>query len=1321
MTFEELKQHLMLQNQQFQLTTQTLDGAFQAFLSSYYFKLGKVLEIDNATLVHDDANQAVLLTGRSAFLEVPNLETEARFHLDSDSQPQVCIRYTLVKSWTQTDKWKFSNSFPYLPSEVISRLGSSEFEPLLDDLQFTQAHYYVSSAPCQATAYDLSLEPGISFASKIKPIGFLGVLENLLPDIQPVILSGSIVMLPDDTTLPLPSLNVDVTALEVYPWEMDSPALPGIHLNIDFDLGFKVGNASLHDTKFHMYAPLSKSMTMQDAMYAPVNALTATFDIPSADMSVNMIALIKPQVKSLSFEARLDRFSIGNLTKLADACGSLDIPDKFDQFLKPLKKLELTNFGFMISWDNRLTFDQIAFGIGIPDANWHIWQDDLVLSGIGAQFILHSPFKYRFLETNLWGIVDIDGSPLQIRGTVASHQLMLMAQISDADLPLKPLMKKIAPDVPPPSDLNISELQLMLIPGQSYRISGSLMQKPKAWTVNIGPTPLTISDVFFELSHTQSDGFAGYFNGNLAIGDNFTLAINYALPGDLVLRGEVNVFTLKSLVKNLTNQPLNIPKGLDFEILDASAVIQKSAGNMMLQLAGRIEGLGFIALEVRKIRGKWGIAIGISLNAGTKLSHVKGLGDLKAIEKIVELEDLLIAISTYDGPQFRFPDMAAFSNPVLSEANVELPKTAGGLVTGLNVYSQWRIDTHKKELKLLKGLLGLDPVMAMTLQVSNPPTKSSMLYTSMETKFDGKWPFKYQVGVALNNKVPEIFVAGKLQVKLNKRPYKFDVAMSIVQSGAYFSGSMVGTVKIKNLQFSNLLLASGVNWAGVPSLGISANLDIGKVSSSITFFFDANNPSKSVFAGSLSDLNLKDIAVSVAGAKKVPDELAAVLKQIKLKGTGQFKVPAKASKALANSLNELDYAKIAAAFQRYGKINLPTTHDQLNLVIKKKGSLWSITDMTNQMRHYQVKKVRSNILVSVNSQIYYAPQSTQIGALTFTEGFYLGGSISVLGLTSTTVVEISQSKGIAVDTTLNKNLVIYKKSFFYLGAADKKTQGARLSLSTFAQPKHKIKALRKPHFYLNGKLVLMGITSSGIITVTRKGFEFDLYSQRPVPVPAPLSGKIHHTLEGSGYFSSTGQLGTSLQNTLAFDTKINFGELGKLKFKANVTGTVSASFNGKEAKASFKGSFTFKKKRHSVKLTLKADSKDLANMGKLVAKEVERIFTDVFDSAEEWAKFAADGFMEGIDSIEDTAKVLDKTFKKSAKEVAKSLKNAGHDAEKVGKALKNAFDLDKDDLKSALKGAGYASKEVDKFVSSAFKSLGKEAKKAGKKIKKLFK
>lgn len=419
-----------------------------------------------------------------------------------------------------------------------------------------------------------------------------------------------------------------------------------------------------------------------------------------------------------------------------------------------------------------------------------------------------------------------------------------------------------------------------------------------------------------------------------------------------------------------------------------------------------------------------------------------------------------------------------------------------------------------------------------------------------------------------------------------------------------------------------------------------------------------------------------------------------------------------------------------AGFKRYGGISL-SSEESLSLVVKSTGKQWSLTDLGDMMKHYSLAKTNKGVVVTLDAQVYVAPQTTKVGALTFNQGMLLNGKLTVLKQAATCHIEVNRSKGIVIDAQLERALIIYKQAFFCLKASSsqlKKTakvnpgnKGAMVSVATMNQPKHKVKQFRKPHIYLDGELSMMGLVGSCYVTITSSGCAFDLriIATRKIRITG-VNGSINENLAVVGDFTDINQLSTSIASSFACKLKLNLGELGKINFNAKVTGKVTVSYDGRKARASFAGSFRFQGVKANVKVGIGVDSSDLKNISKIVAKEVKNEVTDIFDDAERWAKAVKNGLIDGVEGIDEVSKVLEKRFNQDAKAAAKTLKNVGHSMDNIGKSLKSVYKLDSKDMKSTLKAAGYASKSVEKFASNTYKDAKKTVKKTGKKIKKAF-
>jgi len=1378
-------------NAQVSLTTSSLEGIFESFLTNYYFQQGKTLQIDDATLTQDE--DGISVTGTSSFLNLPSLPTTLELFEDEAGGIQMIVTYDIITLKQSSSYWSFSRSFAKLPLQMDNTI-------LLDRLRYTQAAFVVSSYAHEIEG--IGFVEGINFIGQAKPTGHLGIIEHTFNSSTPLNVHGFIKIPKNATQAAIPTLARGVSSAQAYPWNF-AAELSGIFLEADLTTEFAIGSAKLTSSTYRLYSPIDDT-PKNNALFKPLQAISATLNISD---SLSIDAIIKqPSENVLFFETQFEGFSIANLAQLADLSGGNlldDLPNEIQDILSSLSQLELMDLAFsMQKSSTSIALKWFTCQIGIKELNWDIIGKDgeyLSLNSLGCRFEVSDPLSTTPKVTvSLWGKGVLGGVDIAIKGSLSfvrgsMGEMTLVAMLEEGEtLPLanwfEPLMPSDA--IQAPSNLAIDDMFVSMSMQKSPRaintqFSAKLATSP-AWMLDIGLTKATFSNIKIDFQRqynaaTNRYDTSGVFRGDLQIGDSLSFATKYAKPGDFVLKGSCDELKLTPLLKALSDQ--GIANTLDVTLRNATAQVSVGDKGLVFQMGTEVEDIGILALEAKRVNQKWGVAVGMSLSS-PRISSIKGLGALKPIEDTVELQDLLIVMSSYEGAEFKFPDIATFS-PTLSSHTVQLPAQASGLIQGMNIYGKWHLDNDNKEQKLLRQILGLEPNLAITLQLGSNPKKESRLFVAYDTKIDKKWPLSCQFGVALKGGKAEFFLLGTALFKINKKNYQADLALSFVSGGAFLSGSLKGTIKISSLQLSNLALVAGFNWSGIPSLGIAGSIDIDSFSSSIALFFDSTDPSRTIIAGAISDIALDEVIESIAGVKNLPKEIDGIFDKIKIEGTSSFYLPAN----LAQALDNQELSTIASVFSQYGKISIPSQHEKLLLVVKSKGKAWQITDMQNAMRHYQLQKVGNQIKVSLQTQLYCVPQSSQIGALEFPAGFFLNGTLSLFGLKATTKVEVNASKGIAADAYLNKALSIGGGQFFKLSDAEGK-KGPRLSLSSYTQNNHPTKEFRKPHCYLDGKIMLLGLNSTGLVSVTTKGLHFYIKNVSNLKSPgSSIAGgkvKLTYAIEGevgsASALSAGGELGVQIQGNINFakiggidkalDKALGFDvpmqyikELGSLKINIQADGTVATSYNGKKASATFNGSFVFNNKRTKFKKRLNTKKASLANISSLVLEEIEKVLVDNLKMIDNWSDWMAKGLLSGVKDVKQAAKVMKNVYKKSAGETAKLLKKSGKTAKEIGDALsqgfgadpedaikalkgigvdaddvakvlkgsfklstkdsgkylKDVYNLGEKDLKKALKGAGFATKEIDKFTKSAFKSVGKTAKKVGKKVKKFFK
>ncbi len=1145
MDFSTLQQSLALSGDTLTIGTNTLPAPFADFLTRYYRAAGQELVISQATSSVDGARGVVTVTGRGNYLDAANLPVTASFSLDAGGAVLAVVAYDLADPQAPSGVWKLST--------VLKTLTG------LDKLILRAARIVVASGACTDTPSEVALpSAGSYFIGALVPGSLIGPLAATMDGSTTVTIHGPITLLADDTDIPMPNLATDIAAPIRYPWKLTSP-IPGVLLEGKLGVNFKLGSLTLRDTTLRLFVPLSSTWLLIDDIYQPQTAITGTFALPSADITVDATCDCSDD-GLVRVEGECSGLTIGNLAKLGDLLGgdvSAALHSSLAGALKPLSSFGLLDVAFVIAaGTGGIDLAWASATVGTQGARWSIWKDVLTVSDIGLRLSAREPFgANRSVGVGVYGKLLVEDTPMTVTASSDSQGFQLAASLDgDATLPLKRLMKTYAPSLTPPSDLTVNRLLLSYATGTSggLQFGGSLAQAPQAWTIPVGPVPLAVENVMFDLWVPASGNVGGAFRGDILFGKDAKLEFSYVLPGDFAIRATVPKLSLRQLMGQLSNQKVSLPAALDVTLLDSSVLITDSGGSLVFRLGTRVDGMGCFAFEARKLGGAWGFAAGFDLGAASA-SSVPGLSALAALEKLLHLQKFMLVASSFDDSGFQFPDLAQLQNPRIGSDKLSLPG-AGGVTAGLNVFAEWALDSSDKTQSLLRKLLGLGGTLQAVIQVGEDPAKNSRLGVAYDTKIQGH-PFDCMVGVQLTNGQPSFYLTGTLTVNIQGQPQTFAVTTLFVPGGALLSANMTGSTPVdcKLFKLSNLGLLVGVDWAGLPSLGVTATIDVKEFESSIAVFFDSADPSRSLVAGSVSSLTLKDVVDTLAG-KVASSSVDAVLSTISIKGTDQFTIA-----NVADALDGLDAARISAAFAD-AKVKIPAASSQLLVSTAQKGALWHLTDLTT-LRHYQLKKSGDAIAVSLDPQFYFAPQQTAIGTIKFPQGFFLDAALSLAGFDVGAKIEVSANQGISVDAQMDKISLVDDKLFSI--AAMQGGGGPRLSLSTFAQPSNPVAQFRQPHFYVNGALTLLGIKEGIYASVSTQGVDLALTGELVPGVQFDVDARF-----GKGGLGAAGSAKVGIGT-------VDLGSLGKAKINTRLDVSVEVEIDSRPKSVSINTGATF--------------------------------------------------------------------------------------------------------------------------------------------------
>lgn len=1364
-------------NGQVNISTGTLTDNIDTLIEYCYDN--QPIVINNTQYVSEDAaTNTIIIKGQSNFLDITNLPVEARFSVDSNGDAQVFLKYTLLGEMPGPNDWNFSRSFSKMPKVVdeneptyfnrTTQVVSQTMVAPLDKLYLFNAYYVVVSAPQQEPDFKVDLKKGINFVSNLRPKGILGIMENVFQSKDMLTIYGTIRKpLPTEATHQLALKYLESLKRFVYPWDIEDDFQYGMHgimLQIDLDLDYTIihGKVNFMGKKFYFYTPLDEQWLLEgtNPRFVPIHAFTGSMALPDAGIEVDMVAPMRLGVDELFLIGYFKGVSVANLAHLAGLTGSGEsplgqMPAEIKKLGNDLGKLELVSASIAVNYMDGIQVSYASFTIGIPDLNWQVWDGHFEIDSINCAFDIYYPLNskidpesiyQREVKVTVYGRLEIENVPFSVYASNQDGFTVYAEMDGKETLPLKKILTTFAPGIPAPSELTIDIFRISVAPHRAYSMALAMAEEPNQWKISVGPKGLAVEDVSIGFMYPQGGPAQGSISGTICLGNFAKISITYDSPGDVIIRSLIPEVTLKQIVGTLSNQALAIPGDFNLTFTDSSVIIQKQGGNYMFQLATEIDKKGSIALQIQKTGDHWGVAFGLDMTT-IKPSTLPGLSFLSTFEDMFSLDKFMLVASTFMAPAFQFPDMANFNDPRINGKQLTMPPQANTMVAGLNIFAEWKIDPDNKQQHLLQKFLGLDPTISITLQVSKNPEESSKLFVSFNTKIQ-KHPFVCEFGGQVRDGVVGLFLTGTFTVNIQSQPQTFDVNLLFVPNGAFISADMKGnaSVDFSVFKLSQLALEVGIDWEGIPSLGIAATIDVTTFQSSVALFFDSTNPAQSLVAGSVSDLNLKNVldtfvntaakeidkvsketgvkgvissnvSKNLAGdldAKKLEKDILSatsildgVLSQIAVTGTHSFEI----SGDIAGDLDDRKIDLVAGEFLSKGKVTIPSGVSQTLLVINTKGSIWYLTDLTN-LYHYQLKKTGNTITVSLEAQFYCAPQNTFIATKMFPEGFMLNGKIEFLGFEASTTIEVSPYKGVLIDAQMSP-IIIYSKTFFSItkeevsGAPAIKgpdSNGPRISIATFYQADEKVEEFRLPHFYINGRLEMLGLVEAVFITLTDKGFELDLQGMLLPFV----------TFDVKAHFLSLTNLGVSGNLMVGIGT-IDLGPLGKINIKTDIDGDLSIQVTGPDITATMDASFEFSGDTHKIaKFDLDIKTASLKSLPDTLYQKVKDILTDVLNDVKKWANDVKKGVITGVD---DVAKVLDKTYKQTAKEAATIMKEAGYSANEVASGLKSAFNASAEEVAVAMKGAGFAANEVATSLKSAFNTsaegVGDAMKRAG--------
>jgi len=254
--------------------------------------------------------------------------------------------------------------------------------------------------------------------------------------------------------------------------------------------------------------------------------------------------------------------------------------------------------------------------------------------------------------------------------------------------------------------------------------------------------------------------------------------------------------------------------------------------------------------------------------------------------------------------------------------------------------------------------------------------------------------------------------------------------------------------------------------------------------------------------------------------------------------------------------------------------------------------------------------------------------------------------------------------------------------------------GPRVSIATFSQPEVKDPVLRGPHFLINGQISLLGLNRHAFVTVSDKGFRFDIGGDVYPGFNVDLKGQFGNLND----FSAGGALKVGIGN-------IDLGPLGHANIATGAHGSLDAGYRG-TVWAKVSGGFEFAGQQLTIPSFDLDVNQGLLKLPKRITDEVIAALKRYLTDAARWAELVGRGALTGVTDMANTLKT---TFHLGADDAARVMRNAKQTADKVASGLRSAYSRTADQAARTMRGAGFAANEVANGLKSAFNTTADEA------------
>lgn len=1231
--------------------------------------------------------------------------------------------------------WVFSRLFTDLPPFDPSW---PEGGALLDLFRFSRAKL-VFAGPAGCTVDGQKVSEGAWVVGTLADLALLRKQGFLPPNIgfdREVGLKARIVM-PDQAETVIPCDRI--------PWHGAAERVPGIDLRLDLGWSFDHDVLNFSEFAFHLYTPHSREWQAKNPSYEPMLGLgghltilrEAAREAGAKELDVWLSGVFSPGQAGITIFADLENATLGNMARIAKLVQVVEQVDAIPGFGKFLDfSLQRITVGLMLN-DVVPSVETVSVKIGFK-TGW-----ELPLIGIGVQN-LYGTFTLGKWGNPGWstsavvgGEIVIDKSILDMRYELSSRSLFAELR---ADMPLRveELLKKINLGFSIPTDfhLPIDHLEIEIRDFKEYYISALLLDS-NACTIDIGDAKLAVSNLELEIEKLDGADTALSVRGVVDFNESVSLDLSYRSPGNVCVRGTFREFSLQSLLQKLLPDFARTLGGFDLAFKESWIQIEKAGDGYGLQAFVDVEGAVSAGFALRRKGGQWGAALGLSTGTTLKdfLAKHRVLKPLEEFADCIGLEGFTLILSSVAEAEFEFPAAAKFTNafPGFTGQDLALQPSAGGaaglrtsVVKGLNLLIDLDLGKNR-EAKALAEWLGYPVNNGMTLRgqfsISLPrPSDESRFWIAVAPReapkqiaggsFDGKF------GIALKSGNFGVFAEGKFHFSVDGRAASVSVVAKVVPNGVLVGGSYTGpALKFSFgggvVQLNDLALAVGIDFEGIPSVGLAGTADFCGHGASVAVMIDSTNPMQSILVGSVSDITIG----AIVKALKIPglpaDTLPELVRDVGLSSIDAFPIT-DADIDVKTILDKHDLAKLNEAFRKSsekapdGSVSLATEVSRVlisNGHQEENGDMrWHVSDLEAKRHYTIVKKAAGGYMVKYRPQIYIVPQSSDIAGLSFKQGICVKGMITHFLYKLYVNAEISMDSGVSILARFPKPITLLHERVFCVSAAVEAADinaapatgeaggtGPELSVCTYKRPNQLIERYREPHVLLTGQVSILGLVVSRIyISIAANQVLFDFTSRQI------LAGvNFHVDIKRIDDATVDLKIGGSLE--FGFRRKVPLEVLGIANIDTLAVGRVDiAHRTGGSLAATLGAKLALLGREIEIAAVTLTVSSDLMDAAGLILDEVKAATIGSLKDVGRWIAMIDEGFIEPISrAAGELARVMRDYFaEQDDKRVVALLRVVQCDAIAIAEAMTAVYQSSPAALAGALAAAAVTPPEI---------------------------